>query len=76
VVGLSTASVPVAAPIGVLVTGLLIDAIGVSQTMLMMTVGAALIGLTVLTSRATRHFDAEPTRPDEGIQETPITAAA
>jgi predicted MFS family arabinose efflux permease len=57
VVGLSTASLPVAAPIGVLVTGLLIDAMGLSQTMLLMTVGAALIGLTVLTSRATRNFD-------------------
>jgi MFS family permease len=57
VVGLSTASVPVAAPIGVLVTGVLIDAIGLHQTMLLLTMGAALIGLAVLMSRATRLFD-------------------
>ena len=58
VVGLSTASVPVAAPTGVLVTGFLIDGLGPHRTLLLMTAGAALIGATVLTSTATRLFDA------------------
>ena len=58
VVGLSTASVPVAAPIGVLVTGFLIDGVGLHQTLLLMTAGAALIGLVVVMSRATHTFDA------------------
>ncbi len=59
VVGLSTASVPVVAPIGVLVTGFLIDGLGLHQTLLLMTAGAALIGLTVLTSKGIRAFDAK-----------------
>ena len=54
VVGLSTASIPVAAPIGVLVAGFLIDGLGLHQTLLLMTAGAALIGATVLTSRDPR----------------------
>jgi predicted MFS family arabinose efflux permease len=58
VVGLSTASVPVVAPIGVLVTGFLIDGIGLHQTLLLMTAGAALVGATVLTNMATSVFDA------------------
>jgi predicted MFS family arabinose efflux permease len=58
VVGLSTASVPVVGPLGVLVTGILIDGLGLHQTLLLMTAGAALIGSMVLTSRATRTFDA------------------
>ena len=41
VVGLSTASIPVAAPIGVLVTGFLIDGRGLHQTLMLMTAGAA-----------------------------------
>jgi len=57
VVGLSTVSVPVAAPIGVLVTGLLIEGLGLHQTLLLMTAGAALIGATVVTSRATRLLE-------------------
>jgi predicted MFS family arabinose efflux permease len=60
VVGLSTASVPVAAPIGVLATGLLIEALGLHQTMLLMTMGAALIGAVVVTSKGTRFFEANP----------------
>ncbi|HEY6745433.1 MAG TPA: MFS transporter [Mycobacteriales bacterium] len=59
VVGLSTASVPVVGPIGVLVTGLLLDGLGLHQTLLLMTGGAALIGVTVLTSKATRLFDTD-----------------
>ena len=47
VVGLSTASIPVAAPVGVLVAGFLIDGLGLHQTLLLMTAGAALIGTTV-----------------------------
>jgi predicted MFS family arabinose efflux permease len=75
VVGLSTASVPVAAPIGVLVTGFLIDGLGLHQTLLLMTAGAALIGTAVLTSRGTRHFDAsEATRPGGGVRPVPVTA--
>jgi predicted MFS family arabinose efflux permease len=63
VVGLSTATIPVAAPIGVLVTGFLIDGLGLHQTLLLLTAGAALIGTAVLTSDATRAFDArEPER--------------
>jgi predicted MFS family arabinose efflux permease len=58
VVGLSTASVPVAAPIGVLGTAFLIDGFGLQQTLVLMTVGAALIGATVLTSKGIRVFDA------------------
>lgn len=65
VVGLSTASIPIAAPIGVLVTGFLIDGLGLHQTLLLMTAGATLIGTTVLMSNATRAFDAnEATQPD------------
>jgi len=75
VVGLSTASVPVAAPIGVLVTGFLIDGIGLHQTLLLMTAGAALIGTTVLLSRGTRTFDAhEATLPGGAIRMVPVTA--
>lgn len=75
VVGLSTASVPVAAPIGVLVTGFLIDGLGLHQTLLLMTAGAALIGTTVLTSKGTRVFDAiEATQPGGGVRTVPVTA--
>ena len=59
VVGLSTASIPVVGPIGVLVTGLLSDRLGLHQTMVLLTAGAALIGAMVLTSRGTRSFDAD-----------------
>lgn len=58
VVGLSTASVPVAAPIGVLVTGFLIDGLGLHQAMLLTTGSAALIGVIVVTSKVPRLFDA------------------
>ena len=60
VVGLSTASIPVAAPIGVLATGFLIDAIGLHQALLILTGGAVLVGTAVMTSKSTRFFD--PTR--------------
>lgn len=77
VVGLSTASVPVAAPIGVLVTGFLIDGLGLHQTLLLMTAGAALIGATVLTSKGTRAFDAiEVTQPGGGVRTVAAPPAA
>jgi predicted MFS family arabinose efflux permease len=57
VVGLSTASVPVAAPLGALATGFLIDGIGLHRSMLLTTTVALLIGAVVLQSRATRLFD-------------------
>jgi len=75
VVGLSTASVPVATPIGVLVTGLLIDGLGLHQTLLLTTAGAALIGATVLTSKSTEHFDAiEATQSPSTVRTAPVTA--
>ena len=75
VVGLSTASIPVAAPIGVLVTGVLIDGLGLHQTMLLMTAGAALIGTTVVASKATRAFDAdEDIQPGGGVHPVPVMA--
>ena len=58
VVGLSTASIPIAAPVGVLITGFLIDGLGLHQTLLLMTAGASLIGAAVVTSRGIRVFDA------------------
>ncbi|RYP86236.1 MFS transporter [Nocardioides guangzhouensis] len=60
VVGLSTASIPVAAPIGVLGAGLLIDSLGLHRTLLLMTAGAALIGVAAFASRGVRLFDARP----------------
>jgi hypothetical protein len=57
VVGLSTASIPVAAPVGALATGLLIDRLGLHSTLVVLTAGAVLLGAAVLTSRATRCFD-------------------
>jgi predicted MFS family arabinose efflux permease len=57
VVGLSTATIPIAAPIGVLVTGFLIDGLGLQETLLLMTAGAVLIGTAVPLSRGVRLFD-------------------
>ncbi|MGQ0607735.1 MAG: MFS transporter [Chloroflexota bacterium] len=77
VVGLSTASVPVAAPIGVLVTGFLIDGLGLHHTLLLMTAGAALIGITVLTSKGIRVFDTNAvTQPGGGVRMVPVTAGS
>ena len=58
VVGLSTATIPVAAPVGVLVTGLLVDAVGLQRTMLLATAVAVAIGTAVLASRSTHAFEA------------------
>jgi predicted MFS family arabinose efflux permease len=59
VVGLSTATIPVVAPIGVLVTGFLLDGVGLHTTLVVMTTGAGLIGACVLASRGIRVFDAK-----------------
>jgi predicted MFS family arabinose efflux permease len=57
VVGLSTATIPVAAPIGVLLCGFVIDGLGLHRALLLMTAGAALVGTIVLTSKGIRAFD-------------------
>ncbi len=59
IVGLSTASIPVTGPVGVLATGVLIDAVGLQQTLLLTTVLAAVIGLATWASRGPRLFDAK-----------------
>ena len=77
IVGLSTASVPVIGPIGVLLTGVLIDGLGLHQTLLLLTAGAALIGATVLTSKWTRLFDRnEATEPAGGVLTAPVPVGA
>jgi hypothetical protein len=58
VVGLSSAMLPVAAPIGILATGFLIEGMGLYRTLLLMAVGAAVIGVTVLRSKGIRALDA------------------
>ncbi len=57
VVGLSTATIPVSAPVGVLLTGLLVDAVGLHRTMLLATAVAIAMGTVVLASRATHAFE-------------------
>jgi predicted MFS family arabinose efflux permease len=64
VVGLSTASIPITAPIGALIAGILIDAVGLQLTLVLMTAGTALVATAVLSSRATRRFDSGPTSPE------------
>ncbi len=58
IVGLSTATIPVAAPIGVLGAGLLIDGLGIHWTLLLMTGCAALLGAAVLANSGVRCIDA------------------
>lgn len=58
VVGLSTATVPVVGPLAVLAVGVLLDAIGVRDTLLLMTVGTAFIGIAAIRSAGIRAFDA------------------
>jgi hypothetical protein len=57
VVALSTASIPTADPTAVLVTGFLIDGLGLGRTSLLLAGAAVLVGLGVLTSPWTRHLD-------------------
>ena len=64
VVGLSTATIPVAAPIGVLGAGLLIDGLGLHRTLLLMTGCAALLGAAVLANSGIRCIGA-PGQPRE-----------
>lgn len=63
VLGLSTASIPVVAPIGMLITAFLIDALGLHPTLLLLTAGAVVIGASVVTSKATRAFDTVEAQP-------------
>jgi predicted MFS family arabinose efflux permease len=58
VVGLSTASIPVAAPTGALVTGFLVDDLGLGRASLLLTAAALLVGIAVLASSWTTHLDA------------------
>ena len=58
VVALSTASIPVAVPSAVLVTGFLIDGIGLGAASWLLSATAVLVGIGVLTSPWTRHLDA------------------
>ena len=57
IVGLSTASIPVTGPVGVLATGVLIDAIGLRQTLLLSTALAAVIAVATWASSGPRLFD-------------------
>jgi predicted MFS family arabinose efflux permease len=57
VVGLSTASIPVTGPIGVLVVGVLIDGIGAQQALLWSAVSATAVLAGVAADRGVRTFD-------------------
>ena len=57
VVGLSTATIPVAVPVSALLTGLLIDALGLESASLLLAGSALAVGAAVVTSRATRDLD-------------------
>lgn len=63
IVGLSTATIPVAAPIGVLVTGVLIDALQLDRTLLVLAAAASVLGAWVVASRTTHAFDPGISRP-------------
>ena len=56
VVGLSTATIPVTGPIGVLAAGLMIDGLGLRTTLLVMTTAGLLISVIVVTNRGVRLF--------------------
>jgi predicted MFS family arabinose efflux permease len=57
VVGLSTATIPVTGPLGVLAAGLLIDGLGLRTTLLVMTAAGLLISVLVGTNPGVRLFD-------------------
>ena len=57
VVGLSTATIPVAVPTSALATGFLIDGLGLDRACLVLTAAALLVGACVLASPWTRHLD-------------------
>jgi hypothetical protein len=57
------------------VTGFLIDGIGLRHALLLLTAGAALIGMAVLTSKGTHVFDAsEATEPRRRLELVAATA--
>ena len=56
VVGLSTATIPVTGPIGVLAAGLMIDGLGLRTTLLAMTTAGLLIAVVVVTNPGVRLF--------------------
>lgn len=58
VVGLSTARIPVAVPTAGVVTGFLIDGLGLEHASLLLYATALLVGVSVLASPGTRHLDA------------------
>jgi MFS family permease len=78
VVGLSTASIPVTGPVGVLAAGVLIDAIGLERALLAMSGTAAVIAVAIWTSRAVRLFDrphaVAEVAPPTGEPEFPVAA--
>jgi predicted MFS family arabinose efflux permease len=59
VVGLGAATIPVAAPVGALLAGVLIDVLGLRAAMTIQTALALSVGLTALTSRGLRALDHE-----------------
>jgi predicted MFS family arabinose efflux permease len=75
IVGLSTATVPVTGPVGVLATGVLIDALGLERTLLLTTALAAVIAAAAWASRGPRLFDGPtaPQRADE-VPVVPVVA--
>ena len=62
IVALSTATIPVAAPLGVLATGFLIDGLGLQHALLLLTAGSALVAAAVLASKGVHLFDGTPPR--------------
>ncbi|CUR55217.1 putative Major facilitator superfamily MFS_1 [metagenome] len=57
VIGLSTATIPVAVPTSALLTGFLIEGLGLDRASWVLVAGAALIGCFVVMSRSTRHLE-------------------
>jgi predicted MFS family arabinose efflux permease len=57
VVGLSTGTVPVVAPIAVLVSGVAIDALGITATIALMVAAIVALGAGVALSEGVRRFD-------------------
>jgi predicted MFS family arabinose efflux permease len=74
VVGLSTASIPVTGPVGVLATGVLIDGVGLQRTLLVMTGAALLVCLAAWSSRAVHLFD--PASAPRRVDAAPVTTSA
>ena len=62
--GLSKASFRIAGPVSVLVTGIAIESVGLSTTLLALTVGTALVALAVAVDPAIVRMDHRPERVD------------